>query len=223
MKLDNKTICIAASILFFWRAFNSISSLFSQIINGTLFYISPLYLIMLLYGIVVQALMGYKAAKQQQRGKLLNRCGIVYIAYVAVNLFTAFPYSFNLTTLISLVLLIAAFVLSQKACGGAIIDTNDTTSEAAKTQIQAQKQTTIYDEQLRDGILTQEEYDQIMKNKHSFICVPNKTPIPLRRVFVSWSPCTRAQRVAVQHSPPSKNTTQPGGVFCSKVRSKCLH
>lgn len=40
----------------------------------------------------------------------------------------------------------------------------NTSSEAAKVQAQAEKQTSIYDEQLRDGILTQEECDQIMKS-----------------------------------------------------------
>lgn len=166
MKLDNKTINIVAGVIFLWRAFSSVTSIISQMAAGVLFYINPIYLVMTLYGIIVLSIMGANALRQKKRGKLLNGLGIIYIGYVVVNLFTALPYSLNVKTLISLALLIAAFVLSQKACGGSVFDTSDTASEAAKVQIQAQKQTTIYDEQLRDGILTQEEYDQIMKTKN---------------------------------------------------------
>lgn len=165
MKLHNKTINIVAGVIFLWRAFSSVTSIISQVVAGVLFYISPIYLVMNLYGIVVLSIMGVHALRQKKRGKLLNGFGIVYLSYVVVNLFTALPHSLNVRTLISLALLGAAFVLSQKACGGSVFDTSDTASEAAKVQIQAQKQTSIYDEQLRDGILTQEEYDQIMKSK----------------------------------------------------------
>ena len=84
--------------------------------------------------------------------------------YVTVNIITSMQYGFSASALTNLAILITAFVLSQKSSGGTVFDTKDTSSEAAKVQAQAEKQTSIYDEQLRDGILTQEEYDQIMKS-----------------------------------------------------------
>ena len=165
MKLDNKTINIAAGVIFLLRALSTVTNSFSQMAAGIPFYLNPIRLIMTLYGIIVLAIMGIQALRQKKRGKALNSLGYVYLGYVIFNLFSAFPHSLNVRALVSLALLIAAFVLTQKASGGAVFDTKDTASEAAKVQIQAQKQTTIYDEQLKDGILTQEEYDQIMKNK----------------------------------------------------------
>lgn len=165
MKVDNKTINIVAGVVFLWRAFRGVTGIITQIANGVLFYINPIQLVMSLFGIIVLSIMGISALRQKKRGKLLNAFGGIYIGYVVVNLFTALPYSLSASAITSLALLVAAFILSQKACGGSVFDTNDTASEAAKVQIQAQKQTTIYDEQLRDGILTQEEYDQIMKSK----------------------------------------------------------
>ena len=165
MKVDNKAINIAAGVVLLWRAFRGVTGIITQIANGVLFYINPIQLVMSLFGIIVLSIMGISALRQKKRGKLLNAFGGIYIGYVVVNLFTALPYSLSASAITSLALLVAAFILSQKACGGSVFDTNDTASEAAKVQIQAQKQTTIYDEQLRDGILTQEEYDQIMKSK----------------------------------------------------------
>jgi len=166
MELDNKTISIAAGVYFLWRAISCATTILSLVADGVLFYISPIFLIMTLYGAVVLTAMGIMALRRKQRSKVMNVLGIVYIGYAVINRFGAFQHFFNIKALVSLVLLIAAFVLSQKACGGSIFDTNDTTSEAAKVQIQSEKQTAIYDEQLRDGILTQEEYDQLMKRKY---------------------------------------------------------
>lgn len=166
MKLDNKTINIVAGVIFLWRAFKSVTSFISNAASGVLFYIGPFHLVMTVYGIVVLSIMGINALHQKKRGKLLNGFGIVYIGYDLVNILTSLPYSLNVRSLSYFAVLVAAFIYSQKACGGSVFDTSDTVSEAAKIQIQAQKQTAIYDEQLRDGILTQEEYDQIMKAKN---------------------------------------------------------
>lgn len=166
MKIDHKIANIVAGVIFAWRAFNSGTTIVSQVASGNVFYISPIYLVMTLYGIAVSAVMGHYALRQKARSKVLSVLGAVYIGYVIVNFVTALPHSMNAGTLISMALLIAAFVLSQKACGGTVFHTDDTKSEAVKARIQAEKQNTIYDEQLRDGILTQEEYDQIMRNKN---------------------------------------------------------
>lgn len=167
MKANNKIINIAAGIIFLWRAFNGVWSIISQAVGGYLFYINPIYLVMNLYGIIVLTIMGVFALRQKKRGKVLNGLGIVYIGYVTVNIITSMQYGFSASALtnLNLAILIAAFVYSQKSSGGSVFDTKDTNSEAAKIQAQAEKQTSIYDEQLRDGILTQEEYDQIMKSR----------------------------------------------------------
>ena len=129
-----------------------------------MFYINPIYLVMNFYGIIVLSIMGVFAFRQKERGKVLNVLGIVYIGYIIINIITSMQYGFSASALINLAILITAFVLSQKSSGGTVFDTKDTSSEAAKVQAQVEKQTSIYDEQLRDGILTQEEYDQIMKS-----------------------------------------------------------
>lgn len=165
MKANNKIINIAAGIAFLWQAVNGIRSVIYQAMGGYLFYIKPIYLVMNLYGIIVLAIMGVFALRQKKRGKVLNGLGIVYIVYVTIKIITSMQYGFSASTLTILAILIAAFVLSQKSSGGSVFDTKDTSSEAAKMQAQAEKQTSIYDEQLRDGILTQEEYDQIMKSR----------------------------------------------------------
>lgn len=118
-----------------------------------------------LYGIILLSIMGVFALRQKKRGKVLNSLGIVYIGYVIVNIITSMQYGFNTRALTILAILIAAFVLSQKSSGGSVFDTKDTCSKVAKMQAQEKKQTSIYDEQLRNGILTQEEYNQIMKSR----------------------------------------------------------
>lgn len=116
------------------------------------------------YGIVVLSIMGVFALLQKKRGNVLNVLGIVYIGYIIINIVTSLQYGFSKSAIVNLAILITAFVLSQKSSGGTVFDTKDTSSEAAKVQAQKEKQTSIYDEQLKNGILTQEEYDQIMKN-----------------------------------------------------------
>lgn len=160
MKANNKIINIVAGIIFLWRAVNEIRSVIHQAMD--LFYINPIDLLMALYGIIVLSIMGVFALRQKKRGKVLNSLGIVYIG---LNIITSMQYGFSTRALTILAILIAAFVLSQKSSGGSVFDTKDTSSEVAKMQAQAKKQTSIYDEQLRDGILTQEEYDQIMKSR----------------------------------------------------------
>ena len=162
--INNKIINIVAGIIFLWRAFNGVWSIISQAVGGYLFYINPIYLVMNFYGIIVLSIMGVFAFRQKKRGKVLNVLGIVYIGYIIINIITSMQYGFSASALTNLAILITAFVLSQKSSGGTVFDTKDTSSEAAKVQAQAEKQTSIYDEQLRDGILTQEEYDQIMKS-----------------------------------------------------------
>lgn len=164
MKKNDKIINIVAGIIFLWRAFNGVWSIISQAVGDYWFDINPIYLVMDFYGIIVLSIMGVFAFRQKKRGKVLNVLGIVYICSIIINNINSMQYGFSASALINLAILITAFVLSEKSSGGTVFDTKDTSSEAAKVQAQAEKQTSIYDEQLRDGILTQEEYDQIMKS-----------------------------------------------------------
>lgn len=164
MKATNKIINIAAGIVFLWRAVNGIRIVI-QAMGGDLFYINPIYLVMELYGIIVLAIMGVFALRQKKRGKVLNSLGIVYIGYVTKNIIDSMQYGFRASALTILAIIIAAFILSQKSSGGRVFDTKDTSSETAEMQAQAEKQTSIYNKQLCDGILTQKEYDQIMKSR----------------------------------------------------------
>ena len=156
MKTKIKVFNILAGIIFLWRAVNGVRAIVFQATRGSLFRIDPIYLVMELYEIIVLSIMGVFALRQKKRGKVLNGLGIVYIGYTILNIIKILRYGFSPSTLIDPVILIAAFVLSR--------NTKDTNSEAAKVRAQAEKQISIYDEQLRNGILTQEEYDQIMKN-----------------------------------------------------------
>lgn len=156
MKVSNKTISIAAGIIFLWQAAAGIWSMLQM--GGYFYHIARFYLVIDLYEIVVLTVMGVFALRQKKRGKLLNYLGMAYIGYVLGEIITFFQVS----TLLRLAILIVAFVLSQKSNAGFIMEPK---SEAAKTRAQAQMQSSIYAQQLRDGILTQGEYDQIMKNK----------------------------------------------------------
>lgn len=89
---------------------------------------------------------------------LLNSLGFAYNVCVLGEIIICFRVSM----LLRLAIFIAAFVLSLESNAGFIVELK---RKAAKTLAQAQTQTSIYAQQLRDGILTQEEYDQLMKNK----------------------------------------------------------
>ncbi len=170
MKSTNKIISIVAGLYFLWRAANTAIGMVTQIVQGTWIYLPTFfsalfYFAQSIYGFVILLIMGIFALRQKKRGKVLNVLGMIYIGYILVNILTSMRYGFSISALVNLAILVAAFVLTQKANGGVIFDTTDTKSEAAKVQAQAEKQTTIYEEQLNSGILTQEEYDQIINSR----------------------------------------------------------
>ena len=159
---NKKIINLAAGIVFLLSA---LYAAFGSVTAASYGYTVTAYFLRQLPGIVVLALLGIRALQQKPRGKVLNILGIMYLLYRAVMWFSTLAYSFSIMGLITLLLLVAAFLLSAKANNEVIINTKDTASEAAKTQQQSEKQTSLYDEQLKNGILTQEEYDQITKSK----------------------------------------------------------
>lgn len=108
--------------------------------------------------------MGVFALHQKKCGKVLKVLCIVYIGYIVVNIVTSMQYGFSASALTYLAILIVAFVLSQKSSDSTVFDTKDTSSGVAKVLTYEKKQISIYNEQLPKGILTHEEYDQIMNN-----------------------------------------------------------
>lgn len=155
MKANKKTINTAAGVIFLLRAASEIASVIGLARGGRFYYYHWILLGQALYKIVVLSAMAAYAFRQKKRGKLLNYLGIPYIVFEAENIrFSGFG------ALVRTAIVIAAFVLTWKADAGIVMEPK---SEAAKAGAQAQMQASLYAQQLRQGILTQEEYDQLMK------------------------------------------------------------
>ena len=87
----------------------------------------------------------------------------MYLLYLLFNLVRGLIYG-HFTILGLAFVLVLALALSLSADSvSALFHVKDTASEAAKMKDQQDKQDDIYKEQLKSGILTREEYDQIMK------------------------------------------------------------
>lgn len=97
---------------------------------------------------------GVFALRQKKLGKMLT---IFYLIATFCTLMASVPAK---QYVISAMVLGAHFLLASDD-GIAFVKK----TEASKVKAQKEKQTTIYDEQLKAGILTKEEYDQIMKNQ----------------------------------------------------------
>lgn len=164
--LGKKTCYQIAGGFFLLRA---AYSLYTMLMRQTFLY-APLYITFInLCGILLGIALGVTALRIKDRGMVLNIIAGAYVVTIAASaLSTMFTMglmasSALVTSAISIAIVIVALMMSSSK--SAFFNVKDTVSEAAKQQIQAEKQTTIYDEQLRDGIITQEEYDQIMGKK----------------------------------------------------------
>lgn len=71
-------------------------------------------------------------------------------------------YGFSVPAFLTLAAYAAAIFFSG---GKEFFNLKGTGSNAAKREAQAKSQNTLYDDRLRDGLITQEEYDQIMSGK----------------------------------------------------------
>lgn len=170
MKSRSKVLSIIAGIVFLERALVTAINFIPLLLSGEIIYVGSLFsclvtLVVCPYSIIVLSIMGIKALQQKSRSKLLNILGIVYIGYAFISVFIIMWYSFSIRVLLSFAILIAAFVCSRGSGDRSAADVKDTSSETAEVHTRLEEQTTIYDEQLQDGILTQEEYDQIMRRK----------------------------------------------------------
>ena len=163
MKLNSKTVNIAAGIVFLGQAIWIALSLIQMF---PYFDIIPptrlmLYLAEDLLGIPVLIILGVQALRQKKRGNVLNILFLIYYSFtIGIRI-----GSLTLSGLVPILILAAAFALTKNAENGTLFKVLDTTSEAAKAQAQTMQQNSIYDEQLKAGILTQEEYDQIMRQQ----------------------------------------------------------
>ncbi len=164
--LGKKTCYQIAGGFFLLRAAYSLYTLLMR----QAFLYAPLYITFInLCGILLGIVLGVTALRIKDRSMILNIIAGVYVVTIAASaLSTMFTMGLKassalVTAVISIAIVIVALMMSSSK--SAFFNVKDTVSEAAKQQIQAEKQTTIYDEQLRDGIITQEEYDQIMGKK----------------------------------------------------------
>lgn len=163
--MNNKTMKFIAGIIFLGLLAYSLPSFIRIIASGGLYYLNPTSMILSVVRLACLLILGINSFNNKKLGKLSIAAAIIYVVITLYNLAGAIRYRFPTVGLLLLVIFIAAFVLAMKAKNGTVFDVKDTASEAAKTQYQAEKQTSVYDQQLKDGIITQEEYDQLTKNK----------------------------------------------------------
>ena len=93
---------------------------------------------------------------------MLSILALADIGLRLLGLLRGAVYSFSVTAFLMLAAYAAAIFFSG---GKEFFNPKDTDSNAAKREAQTKSQNTIYDDQLRDGLITQEEYDQIMSGK----------------------------------------------------------
>lgn len=117
---------------------------------------------MTIIGIVVPSPGITALAGRKERGKVLNILALADIGLCLIGLLRGAVYSFSVTAFLALAVYGAAVFFSG---GKEFFNPKDTDSNAAKREAQTKSQNTLYDDQLRDGLITQEEYDQIMSGK----------------------------------------------------------
>lgn len=156
MKSNKKLASIVAGILFLVGAALCVTRVIPLLIDRS--WVSTyeratiqLTLIIDASGILLLPLMGLLALRHKKSQKLVTLLQAAYMGMIVpINIMLKEDYVLP-------AILFAALILSK-------VERGDPNSEAAKVQAQTEKQTSIYDKQLKDGILTQEEYDQITKN-----------------------------------------------------------
>lgn len=93
---------------------------------------------------------------------MLNILALADIGLCLIVLLRGAVYGFSVPAFLTLAVYGAAVFFSG---GKEFFNPKDTDSNAAKREAQAKSQNTLYDDRLRDGLITQEEYDQIMSGK----------------------------------------------------------
>ena len=140
------------------------------LITGSWIYMMPLPIILMFVKLVCLLILTINLfVSKNSIGKFAQ---LVAAAYTAIELFSLAEksmFAFPMVGAILLVVFVTTFLMAVKTVNGKLYDTTDTTSEAAKVEMQAVKQEEIYDQQLRDGILTKEEYDMILENRKQIL------------------------------------------------------
>lgn len=174
MKENKKVNSIICGIVFLFLAFGAMASSIGLYPYDDLTGIGRIDLALSLCGFLIMSVMGVLALRQMNRSKVLNAMAIVFlVCRIAYYIVVGIKYEVNPDLMASnlmkayfLVFFIGAFVLSQKAGRDSGTKIDDSASEAVKMQAQEKMQTEIYWKQMQNGILAQEEYDQIIKNMH---------------------------------------------------------
>ena len=163
--MNNKTMKTIAGIIFLGLFAYRLPSFIRIIALGGLYYLRPISIIIIVVRLACLLFWGVASFNNKKLGKISIAAAIVYVAITLYNLAGSIRYSFPTVGFLLFIVFIAAYGIAMKAKNGSVFDVKDTASEAAKKQYQAEKQASVYDQQLKDGIITQEEYDQLTKNK----------------------------------------------------------
>lgn len=178
MKMTNKTKRTIAGILFLLAAaaqlFGIVTVLTSMPVIDTQDFTTLITLIFLGLNALctlVLILAGIRALKQKKLGKGMTYLTMFVCIFSAINAITTVM---NGTTVLGNTMDVKQFIHPALALvawyflifsGGTALQREGQKGEADRIAEQAEKQTSIYDQQLKAGILTKEEYNQIMKNQ----------------------------------------------------------
>ncbi len=159
--MDKKTMKSFAAVIFF--------GLFLYNLYGCIKLISygmyPTYLIMYFVRLLCPLVCGF-IVLGKKNSKSMGVIAIVYVVCAIVPMGNSIRYgSLSITGLAILLLFIGAYVIALKANDEKVFNVQDTVSENAKKQLQTEKQSSVYEQQLKDGIISQEEYSQLVNGK----------------------------------------------------------
>lgn len=178
MKMTNKTKRTIAGILFLLVAaaqlFEIVTVLTSMPEIDTQDFITLITLIFLGLSALcslVLILAGIRALKQKKLGKGMTYLTMFAVIFSVVNVITTVMNGITAVGntmdakqfILPAVTLVAWYLLIFS--GGSALQREGQKGEADRIAEQAEKQTSIYDQQLKAGILTKEEYNQIMQNQ----------------------------------------------------------
>ena len=163
--MNKKIMKAIAIVIFLWLFASCILSSCRIIAGGYLFYLSPISIIVDAINLISLG-MCVVLAITQKKLKLLSIAAITHIlcilwGFIATVIGIGMISISMKTSLFYLVLFIAAYACIVKTNVGNLFAVNDTKSEASKVQLQGKKQNEIYEQQLKDGIISQKEYNQL--------------------------------------------------------------
>ncbi len=166
MKGNKKAINIICGIVFLFLASGAMANSIGLYPYDDLTGIERICLALGFCDFLIMSVMGVLALRQMNRSKVLNAMAIVFLACRIAYIIVIYIKHEGYPDVMALIFFIVAFILSQKAGRDSGTKIDDSASEVVKMQAQEKMQTEIYRKQLQNDILTQEEYDQVIKNMH---------------------------------------------------------